>query len=199
MLVHDESKTRLVRDLGSRDNADALKAAREIFDNGWHKNGALRNIFLEHANLDYVELPQADFNKSMISNSSFRYAIFNNATFDGAVLYNIDFTCADFFSSDLREVDFIGERWYRQGLFREQGVTNLTGARFIRVDLSNCQISMEQLASLESLEGATMPDGRKWEEWLKDDNILKHRMSDGKTFGNWIRTNKRENTDTPEN
>ncbi|MBA4384192.1 MAG: hypothetical protein C0410_05605 [Anaerolinea sp.] len=192
MLVRDESKARLVRELGSRDNADALKAAREIVDNGWHKDGALRNMILEHANLDYVELHQADLTKSMISGSSFRHAIFNYATFIGAVLHNTDFTCADFFSADLREVDFIGERWYRRGFFREHGVTNLAGARFNRVDLSNCQISMEQLASLESLEDATMPDGRKWEDWVKDKKIMKHIMSDGKTFRDWIRKRKRE-------
>jgi hypothetical protein len=32
----------------------------------------------------------------------------------------------------------------------------------------NAWVTEEQLREVESLEGATMPDGRKYEDWLKD-------------------------------
>jgi hypothetical protein len=32
----------------------------------------------------------------------------------------------------------------------------------------NARVTEEQLREVESLEGATMPDGRKYEDWLKD-------------------------------
>jgi uncharacterized protein YjbI with pentapeptide repeats len=34
-------------------------------------------------------------------------------------------------------------------------------------DLSGADVSEEQLASCKSLKGATMPDGQKYEDWLK--------------------------------
>ena len=46
--------------------------------------------------------------------------------------------------------------------------TSLDGADLSRVDLTNARITEEQLREAESLEGATMPDGRKYEDWLKD-------------------------------
>jgi len=198
-LVREETKARLVRELQSRDNANSLKAAKEITDNGWHKDGTLRNIFLEHANLDFVELDHADLTGTMISSSSFIDATFIDATFVGAVLHNSNFTGTNFMVADLREVDFIGERCYRQGLFREHGITDLTRAIFDRADLSNCNILMEQLASLKSLTYATMPDGRKWEEWVKDKKIMNYVMSDGKTFGKWIRQKGKHNKPTATN
>ena len=44
----------------------------------------------------------------------------------------------------------------------------LNGADLSGVDLTNARITEEQLREAESLEGATMPDGRKYEDWLKD-------------------------------
>ncbi len=35
-------------------------------------------------------------------------------------------------------------------------------------NLKNATITEEQLAVCESLDGATMPNGQKYEEWLKD-------------------------------
>jgi uncharacterized protein YjbI with pentapeptide repeats len=57
---------------------------------------------------------------------------------------------------------------------------NLNGAILTNVDLSNAEITQGQLYSAESLEGATMPNGQKYEDWLK--------TPDGQ---DWLRTYKR--------
>jgi uncharacterized protein YjbI with pentapeptide repeats len=44
---------------------------------------------------------------------------------------------------------------------------DLSGADLRGVDLTDAYVSEEQLRSAESLEGATMPNGLKHEEWLK--------------------------------
>jgi|SRR5215213_3554474 len=44
---------------------------------------------------------------------------------------------------------------------------DLSDADLSEADLSGAEITDEQLARVESLEGATMPDGRKYEDWLK--------------------------------
>ena len=51
--------------------------------------------------------------------------------------------------------------------------TNLRGADLTNADLSDAyltgvEVSKEQLDRCKSLQGATMPDGRKYEEWLRD-------------------------------
>ena len=58
--------------------------------------------------------------------------------------------------------------------------TSLDGADLSGVDFTNARITEEQLREAESLEGATMPDGRKYEDWLKD---KEGRM---KTDGNFL-------------
>jgi uncharacterized protein YjbI with pentapeptide repeats len=45
----------------------------------------------------------------------------------------------------------------------ELSESNLTGA-----DLSGAQVTHEQLAQVRSLDGVTMPNGQKYEDWLKD-------------------------------
>jgi len=45
---------------------------------------------------------------------------------------------------------------------------DLSGADLSGVDLENASVTEEQLAKCESLEGATMPNGQKYEEWRKD-------------------------------
>ena len=45
---------------------------------------------------------------------------------------------------------------------------DLTGANLSRADMSSARgITEAQLQQAKSLAGATMPDGQKYEEWLK--------------------------------
>ena len=44
----------------------------------------------------------------------------------------------------------------------------LKGALLEHADLQGAKVTDEQLADTRSLEGATMPDGQKYEDWLKD-------------------------------
>jgi uncharacterized protein YjbI with pentapeptide repeats len=43
----------------------------------------------------------------------------------------------------------------------------LTDANLAGADLTDAIITEEQLAQCASLEGATMPNGQKYEDWLK--------------------------------
>jgi uncharacterized protein YjbI with pentapeptide repeats len=44
---------------------------------------------------------------------------------------------------------------------------DLTGANLSGADLTYAPLTKEQLEQIKSLEGATMPDGQKYEDWLK--------------------------------
>jgi uncharacterized protein YjbI with pentapeptide repeats len=66
----------------------------------------------------------------------------------------------DLSQADLRETDLSG--------------ANLRGASLTNADLRGANLtnaeglSEEQLAEVKSLEGATMPNGQNYEDWLKD-------------------------------
>jgi uncharacterized protein YjbI with pentapeptide repeats len=56
---------------------------------------------------------------------------------------------------------------------------NLSDANLIAADLTNVRLtsatgsSAEQLSKCKSLKGATMPNGQKYEDWLKDNGSQK--------------------------
>jgi uncharacterized protein YjbI with pentapeptide repeats len=66
-------------------------------------------------------------------------------------------TGADLSGADLSGADLSG--------------ADLSGADLSGADLENATVSKEQLARCESLEGATMPNGQKYEDWLKDREV----------------------------
>jgi Pentapeptide repeats (8 copies) len=84
-----------------------------------------------------------------------------------SVLRRIDLTGADLSGALLVDADLSGA---------QLDDTNLSGADLSRADgVTNAEL--EQLA--ESLEGATMPNGQKYEDWLK----RKGRGEDGENAG----------------
>jgi uncharacterized protein YjbI with pentapeptide repeats len=74
-------------------------------------------------------------------------------------------------SADLGEADLRGANLRDADLSR----ANLSGAHERLYWQRRRPISIEQLEQARSLEGATMPNGQKDEDWLKD----KGRESDG--------------------
>jgi pentapeptide repeat protein len=65
---------------------------------------------------------------------------------------------------DLREANLHGANFFDANL-RE---AILDGANLHGANLDGARVTDEQLADTRSLQGCTMPDGRKYEEWLKD-------------------------------
>jgi uncharacterized protein YjbI with pentapeptide repeats len=47
-------------------------------------------------------------------------------------------------------------------------IANLQGANLQDTNLRDAKVTDEQLADVRSLQGVTMPDGQKHEDWLKD-------------------------------
>jgi uncharacterized protein YjbI with pentapeptide repeats len=65
-----------------------------------------------------------------------------------------DLQDADLEGADLKVADLRG--------------TNLNGTNLSRANLQGARVTQEQLEAAYSLEGATMPNGQKYEDWLKD-------------------------------
>jgi hypothetical protein len=76
-----------------------------------------------------------------------------------------DLTDAELAGADLRDADLTGAL--------------LSGASLYHADLTNAKVTLEQLRDTSSLESATMPNGQKYEDWLKN----KDRGQDGESSG----------------
>jgi hypothetical protein len=85
----------------------------------------------------------------------------SHATLRDAQLYEADLSVADLTNADLTNADLSGAYLYR---------ADLSGAYLSFADLSDAQeINNEKLErQAKSLKGATMTNGQKYEDWLKE-------------------------------
>jgi uncharacterized protein YjbI with pentapeptide repeats len=99
----------------------------------------LKGIVLINADLRNVGMLNADIPGSNLSEADLSGAVLTNANLHGANLTGTDLTDADLTDTDLTDTD-----------------------------LTDAEVTNDQLEQAKSLEGATMPNGQKYEDWLKD-------------------------------
>jgi uncharacterized protein YjbI with pentapeptide repeats/cell division protein FtsB len=136
-------------DLSSADLSGAVLTEAQL-------SGAyLKNAFLSGANLSGANLSEADL--------SFAYLI-------GADLSDAYLNFANLKNARLRNANLSGAAL---------GNANLSGANLSGAVLEGANVTDKQLDQARSLEGATMPNGQKYEDWLKSNG----RESDGQNSG----------------
>jgi uncharacterized protein YjbI with pentapeptide repeats len=149
---------------------------------------------LQGANLYRADLQRADLQAADLQQANLRGAILQEADLRGAILQRADLQAADLQQANLQGANLIKAHLYRANLqganlggaiLQEAdlwgailgganlGGANLGGANLqeANLELANLQaaaVTDEQLSAALSLQGATMPDGQKYEEWLKD-------------------------------
>jgi len=157
----------LAREMGSGDNAFALKSTKELRARGWLMDGSLHGIDLDAADLTKADLSDADLSyascgATRLSGAFAEDALFVGATITGAHLEGANFSNADFTSADLRWSDLTD--------------SDLTGACMDSADLTGAvlqgsKVTIEQLRHAKCIRNVTMPDGRKYEEWAAGGEI----------------------------
>jgi uncharacterized protein YjbI with pentapeptide repeats len=138
----------------------------------------LRGADLSEADLRYTNLRYADLSDSLLSGANLSGAYLNFANLSRAVLNNADLPDADLSGAYMSDV-FLRYANLREAVLVE---TNLSDTDLLRADLGYARMNgaegitneeLEQQAA--SLKGATMPNGQKYEEWLRS----KDRAEDG--------------------
>jgi uncharacterized protein YjbI with pentapeptide repeats len=136
----------------------------------------LSNALLVNANLIGADLSGADLSSASLDNADLS-AHLSNADLSGAHLPNADLSEANLFSADLSDANLIGADLSRADLEN----ANLSNAVLDNANLGGADgitnAELEQQAV--SLEGADMPSGQKYEDWLKSEL----REEDGKNEG----------------
>jgi len=177
----------ILRRLDSARNRDILQFLREArlvpsnkyeiqehivrLDNSNLSKADLRGANLDSFDLHGTDLSGADLRDARLPWSYLPYAKLNGANLRGAYLRgdpdqsgDADLSDADLSDANLSEADLSYDNLSSANL---QGA-NLTDAVLRGTNLSNAKVTSEQLAEAKSLEGATMPNGQKYEDWLKD-------------------------------
>jgi mannose-6-phosphate isomerase-like protein (cupin superfamily) len=136
----------------------------------------LSNALLVNANLIGSDLSGADLSDALLDNADL-VADLAHADLSGASLIGADLSDANLFSADLSDANLIGADLSRAVLDN----ANLSNAVLDNANLGGADgITNEELAQQAvSLEGADMPNGQKYEDWLKSEP----RKEDGKTEG----------------
>jgi Pentapeptide repeats (8 copies) len=87
---------------------------------------------------------------------------------------SLDLREASLLGADLREANLQGASFSEANLYRANLLSaDLQGAVLLEADLREAilleaEVTDQQLADAQSLQGANMPDGQKYEDWLKD-------------------------------
>ena len=145
-------------------------------------------VSLKQTSLDGVDLFKADLNRANLSGAKLTYADLRWANLSGANLKEALLNGASMDTANLSEADLFGTRL----LHTDLRWANLSGANLERAELSMAnlgganlydarRITNEELERQAlSLAGATMPNGQKYEDWLKS------RGEDGKNSEPWL-------------
>ncbi|MCI0712694.1 MAG: pentapeptide repeat-containing protein [Chloroflexi bacterium] len=99
---------RLIRELGSMDNATTLKALRELNEKGWDRDGTLKEAFLLRANLEGAILENANLQEAFLVYANLRDAQLAKANLQGAILGGANLQGADLFYANLQKADLKG-------------------------------------------------------------------------------------------
>lgn len=171
----NERKKVLVSKLGSKNNAVASEALRELDARGWLSDGTLEGAFLLSANLDGNSLTGANLKRVTLSYASMRDTSFFETDLRGAFLDNANFEGASF------SQHAIGPHYAE---------ADLTGAGMSHSNLKDAKIRNEQLVKTRSLWKTIMPDGSLYDGRynLKDDiNLHLKFAKDPKDPSEWAK------------
>jgi uncharacterized protein YjbI with pentapeptide repeats len=123
----------------------------------------LTQAWLTGADLSEAHLEGTDLSGAHMGGADLSGAFLQGARLSGAYLYGTDLGGANLSGADLSDAEGRFESGAR--MIR----TRLDGADLSGANLTNARVAGKQLREAESLEGATMPDGQKYEDWLTDE------------------------------
>jgi uncharacterized protein YjbI with pentapeptide repeats len=122
----------------------------------------LQNAYLKNANLYGVILYRANLQNANLHRANLQEAILNEANLQAAVLQDANLQDANLSIANLQNGFLIRANLENASLGRANlQNANLQGAILRGANLQDAKVTNDQLATANSLQGATMPDGTK--------------------------------------
>jgi len=176
-----ELKERLIRELGSRDNAIANHAAYQLrTPHDWLSDGSLQGVMLYEANLQEADLGGINLERSSITGVNFQFANLaeaklNEVEFGRSIrfrgskemsLHNNSFKQANLFNAELKRAELFWANfemavlWYADLQGANLRIANLRGADLRSANLTDANLQDADLTDAD-LDEATLPDKSK--------------------------------------
>jgi len=129
----------------------------------------LRGASLDQALLTSADLQGTNLRNAFLGNANLVKANLSSADLSNAKLWAADLGGANLADASLREADLTRGVLLLDANLSRADLTGakLTGANLTGANLKGSIVKVEQLATSGSLEGATMPNGQKYKDWLK--------------------------------
>jgi uncharacterized protein YjbI with pentapeptide repeats len=140
----------------------------------------LREAFLNFANLNGANLTGVNLHGVSLTKAMMHDTELGQADLSDTIMFGADLLLANLRGADMRRAVLMSGNTDSIPLPRASVTENpsfdspgpknasLRLADLSEVDLTDAYVSVEQLLSAASLEGATMPNGQKYEDWRKD-------------------------------
>ncbi len=161
--ARDESKRRLIAELGSPINDVAKAAAQDLRRDGWLSDGSLEGCQLGLSDLTGANLSAANLREANLNGAKLRGANLITANLNGADLNMANLRGADLSLAKLRRVKLRGAKLREADL---SGVdlsgAKLNGASLSDVSLYNANLNEADLSEATFNENTVLPDGTKW-------------------------------------
>ena len=132
----EEIRQRLIREMGSRDNATARRAAREANERGMVEDGSLRRAILTEASMEEVDLSGGDFESASLWLADLSRARLARANFENASLERTELDDAFLYRANLKNT-FLQEATLENADLDE---ANLTGAHLREANLEKANL-----------------------------------------------------------
>jgi hypothetical protein len=143
-----QEKQRLIRQLGSRVNEEAVRAAEELRAQGWLQDGSLQGLNLERANLKRADLNGANLQGANLHRADLQQANLSRVNLEAANLQQ-----ANLEETILREANLLGANLQQ---------ANLLGAFLGKANLCSANLQGVTLDRVYFDANTILPDGNKW-------------------------------------
>lgn len=136
-------KDRLIRQLSSKVNPEAVRAAEELWQRGWSLDGSLRGAILNDANLQGANFWSADL--------------------QGIWGWYANLQDTDLYNAKLRESHFQEANFQNSRLiYADLQYANLARVQLQKADLEQANLQGARLDYVEIDESTILPDGTHW-------------------------------------
>jgi uncharacterized protein YjbI with pentapeptide repeats len=135
------------------------------------ENADLSGANLDNANLDNARLDNANLEGASVVGASMKYASVSHANMHNLFAFRVNLSGAELWDTNLS-----GPNTYLDGANLSDAYLKSANLSDASLDSANLRgatsVTQEQLDSCKSLLEATMPNGKKYEDWLKGEGYV---------------------------
>jgi len=151
-------KERLIRQMGSTVNSDAIHAIEELRAHGWLMDGSMNKANLQLANLMGADLTMANLMKSSLMGANLE-----RVKLMGAKLEFVKLTFANLIGANLEWADLEWTNFWYADLERANLMNaNLKQADMVGANLVGVKLKNAKLMGAEFDNNTILPDGENW-------------------------------------